>query len=271
MYQKCLTCAESIKKTIGDFKSEIAVVLGSGLGAFGEAIDAEFTVDYKDIEGFPVSTVAGHKGKFIFGNYGGKRVAVLQGRVHCYEGYSAADAALPVRVLRLLGAHTLILTNAAGGINSGFKPGDIMLITDHISLFAESPLKGPNIDKFGTRFPDMSAVYDGELKNLALSVAARNGIDLKTGVYVQLKGPQYESPAEVRALGILGADAVGMSTVGEAIAAKHAGMRICGLSVIANTAVGINTKPLSHKEVIDVSKSAEKGFCTLVGGIIESI
>ena len=271
MYQKCVNCAKSIRKIIGDFKPEIAVVLGSGLGGFADRIDVKFSVDYKDLKGFPVSTVAGHKGRFIFGNYGGKQVAVLQGRVHCYEGYSAADAVLPIRVLRLLGARTLILTNAAGGINKSFKPGDIMLITDHISLFAKSPLTGPNIDEFGTRFPDMSEVYDGGLQSIALSVAERAGIDLKQGVYVQLSGPQYESPAEVRALGILGADAVGMSTVAEAIAAKHAGMRICGLSVIANTAVGINTKPLSHKEVVDVSKSAEQKFSTLIGGIIEKV
>ena len=191
-----------------------------------------------------------------------------EGRVHYYEGYSAADTVLPIRVLRLLGVKTVILTNAAGGVNKSFNAGDIMLITDHISLFAKSPLIGPNVDEFGTRFPDMSRVYDSELQNIALSAAEHTGIDLKQGVYAQVTGPQYESPAEVRALRALGADAVGMSTVAEAIAAKHAGMRICGLSVIANMAVGINQKPLNHKEVMETSKTAEKGLSALISAIM---
>ncbi len=271
MYQRCVRCSEGIKKVIGDFKPEIAVVLGSGLGGFAESIDIRFSVDYKDISDFPVSTVTGHSGKFLFGFYGKKPIAVANGRVHCYEGYTSLEAVMPVRVLRLLGVDTLILTNAAGGINDGFEPGAIMLINDHISLFADSPLIGKNIDEFGTRFPDMSEVYDFNLRKKALSAAAKLNIDLKEGVYAQLKGPQYETPAEIRALGVLGADAVGMSTVIEAIAAKHAGMRICGISAITNMAAGKNISPLSHKEVIENSKIIERDFCLLLENIIDII
>ena len=269
MYRKCLACAEFIKKIIGDFKPEIAVILGSGLGGFSRTINVEFTVDYKDIPGFPVSAVSGHNGRLIFGTCAGKRIVEAEGRVHYYEGYTAAETAMPVRVLKLLGAKTVILTNAAGGINNDFKPGNIMLFEDHISLFAESPLSGKNIDEFGTRFPDMTAVYDAELKNIAVAAATRLGIELKSGVYAQVKGPQYETPAEIRVLELLGADAVGMSTAAEAIAARHAGMRVCALSVITNMAAGKSTGALNHTEVIESSKRAEKDFSALLGEIIK--
>lgn len=271
MYQKCLDCAESIKNIIGNFKPEIAVVLGSGLGGFADKIDAKFAVDYADIPGFPVSTVKGHSGRFIFGFYGNIPIAIAQGRVHIYEGYTPTESIMPIRVLKLLGAETVILTNAAGGISDQLNPGDMMLICDHISLFTDSPLIGANIDEFGTRFPDMSEVYDKKLQRIALSVAEKCGISLKKGVYVQIKGPQYETPAEIGVLGILGADAVGMSTVIEAIAAVHAGMRVCGISAITNMAAGKTKSPLSHKDVIESSKKTENDFCRLLDGIIKNI
>ncbi|MBO4733317.1 MAG: purine-nucleoside phosphorylase [Clostridia bacterium] len=271
MYNRCVNHVEIIRGIIGDFTPETAVVLGSGLGGFAKEINVEFTVDYKNISGFPVSTVAGHTGRFLFGTYAGKRIAAAEGRIHYYEGYTSAETAIPVRVFKLLGAKNVILTNAAGGINNGFCPGDIMLFEDHISLFAESPLSGKNIDEFGTRFPDMTAVYDAELKNVAVAAAMRLGIELKSGVYAQVKGPQYETPTEIRALERLGADAVGMSTVTEAIAARHAGMRVCALSVITNMAAGKNAGVLNHTEVIEISKRAGKVFCALLGEIIKNI
>lgn len=268
MYQRCLRCAESIKGIIGDFKPQVAVVLGSGLGGFADSIDLKFSVDYKDIPGFPVSTVAGHSGRFMFGFLGDKPIAVAKGRVHCYEGYTSAEAVMPIRVLKLLGVQTVILTNAAGGINESLKPGDIMLIEDHISLFADSPLKGENIDEFGTRFPDMTEVYNLDYRKIALDIP---DICLKKGIYAQLKGPQYETPAEIHALEALGADAVGMSTAIEAIAARHAGMKVCGISLITNMAAGKAKSPLSHNEVIEVSKKAEKDFCHLISEIVKRV
>ncbi|MBR5922830.1 MAG: purine-nucleoside phosphorylase [Clostridia bacterium] len=271
MYNECLCCAESIRKTTGDFKPEIAVVLGSGLGGFADSVDAEFSVKYADIPGFPTTTVAGHGGRFVFGYLAGKPIAVALGRVHCYEGYTAAQAVMPVRVLKLLGVKTVILTNAAGGINTDFKPGELMLITDHISLFCESPLIGENAEQFGERFPDMSEVYGGGLKDAALKAAEKLGINLHRGVYAQVKGPQYETPAEVRMLSRLGADAVGMSTAIEAIAARHAGMNVCGISLITNMAAGIKKEPLSHREVLESSAAGEKDFCALLSAIIEAV
>ena len=271
MYQRCVSCADYIKNVIGDFVPETAVVLGSGLGGFAGKIDVLFTVEYKDIPGFPVSTVSGHRGRFLFGICAGKKIAVAEGRVHTYEGYSSAESVIPVRVFKLLGVKNLILTNAAGGINKDFKPGDIMLITDHIGFFIDSPLKGANIEEFGTRFPDMTNAYDKELRSLALRSAEGCGIKLKQGVYAQLKGPQYETPAEVTALSVLGADAVGMSTAIETVAACHAGLKVCGFSVIANVAVNIESKPLSHNEVVENSKKAEGDLCKLLSSVISEI
>ena len=271
MYKRCLGCAEYIKSIIGDFVPETAVILGSGLGGFCEKIGVKFSVDFKDIKGFPASTVNGHKGRLLFGTYCGKNVAIAEGRVHLYEGYSAAETVIPVRVLKLLGVKNIILTNAAGGINKDLKPGDIMMICDHISLFTDSPLSGVNIEEFGTRFPDMTSVYDGELGSIASAAAYQAKTVLKTGVYAQLRGPQYETPAEIRALLTLGADAVGMSTVAEAIAARHCGLRVCAFSVITNMAAGINKSPLSHSEVIEGSKKAQGALFAVIGGIINGI
>lgn len=271
MYQRCVSCAEYIRKTIGGFSPESAVVLGSGLGGFADKIELMYTVCYKDIPGFPISTAPGHNGRLLFGNFCGKKIAVAQGRVHIYEGYSAAETALPVRVLKLLGANTVILTNAAGGINTGFTPGDIMLIEDHIALFTESPLTGENIDEFGVRFPDMSEVYDKALRVAAQNAAKREGIRLKHGVYAQVKGPQYETPADIRALCAIGADAVGMSTVTEAIAARHFGMRVCAMSVITNMAAGVTGGILNHSEITEISRLSENGVAAIIGGITEEI
>lgn len=263
VYQKLTGCLESIRRLI-DFVPKTAIVLGSGLGEYGEQIDVVQTVDYKDIEGFPVSTVPGHQGRFIFGYVGQVPVAAMQGRVHYYEGYAMSDVVLPVRLLKLMGAEMLILTNAAGGVNFDYMPGDLMLITDHISTMVPSPLIGKNMEQLGPRFPDMSHVYDEQLQNLVLQCADRLHINIQKGVYMQLTGPQYETPAEIRMARLLGADAVGMSTVCEAIAANHMGMRICGISCITNLASGMSKAPLNHKEVQETADKAADNFTRLV-------
>ena len=247
-YEKLLKCYQSFQEKI-DFKPEIAIVLGSGLGAFGDQIQVEQTLSYHELEGFPVSTVKGHKGQFLFGYIGEVPVVLMQGRVHFYEGYTISDVVLPIRLMKLMGAHTLFLTNASGGINPAFHPGGLMMLTDHVSIFAPNPLIGENIEELGTRFPDMSQVYDLELQKILKDTAEENGIELFEGVYAQLTGPSFESPAEIRMLGKLGVDAVGMSTVVEAIVANHMGMRICGVSCISNMAAGISENPLTHEEV----------------------
>ena len=256
--EKLTKCYESIKGKI-DFTPKIAIILGSGLGSFSDNIEVAYTLNYSDIEGFPVSTVEGHKGRFLFGYLNKVPVVCMQGRVHYYEGYEMSDVVLPVRVMRLLGAETLVLTNAAGGINSTFKAGDLMLITDHISSFVPSPLIGANLDCIGTRFPDMSNVYDINLQNIIVSTAKAQGIDLKTGVYLQASGPNFETPAEIEMFKTLGASAVGMSTACEAMAAVHAGMKVVGISLISNMAAGIQKEPLTHKEVQQTAdKTSEK-------------
>lgn len=269
--EKIFTCYESLRK-ITDFEPQIAVVLGSGLGGFAEAcVQIEQTVSYSEIDGFPISTVKGHKGCFIFGTVGGVKVAVMQGRVHYYEGYDVSDVVLPIRVLSLMGAKAAMLTNAAGGINKDFAAGDLMLIRDHVSLFAPNPLVGQNPEKLGVRFPDMSNIYDNELCDIILDSAKELGLALKQGVYFQLTGPSYETPAEIRMLGTLGADAVGMSTSAEAIAAHHAGMLVCGISLISNLAAGISPTPLTHAEVQLAADEAAPRFRSLVAESIENI
>ena len=269
--EKVFTCYESLRN-ITDFEPQIAVVLGSGLGGFAEeCVQVEQTVPYSEIEGFPISTVKGHKGCFIFGTVGGVKVAVMQGRVHYYEGYDVSDVVLPIRVLSLMGAKAAMLTNAAGGINKDFAAGDLMLIRDHVSLFAPNPLVGQNPEKLGVRFPDMSNIYDNELCDIILDSAKDLGLELKQGVYFQLTGPSYETPAEIRMLGALGADAVGMSTAAEAIAARHAGMLVCGISLISNLAAGISPTPLTHAEVQLAADEAAPRFRSLVAESIENI
>ena len=246
----------------------VALVLGSGLGGFAANLDVVCEVAYSDIPGFPVSTVPGHAGKFIFGVLDGVNVVCMQGRVHYYEGYSIDDVVLPARLMKELGAEILFLTNASGGVNPGFEAGDLMLITDHIAVFVPNPLMGPNIDELGVRFPDMSHIYNPELCDIIRATAAENGIPLREGVYCQLTGPSYESPAEIRALGVMGTDAVGMSTAVEAIAANHCGMRVCGVSCVSNKAAGLSPTPLSHKEVQEAADKAAPLFTALVRGSI---
>ena len=267
---KLLSSLKYVRKKT-NFKPEIALILGSGLGDFANNIDVIKTVDYSEITGFPVSTVKGHKGRFIFGRIFGVPVVCMQGRIHYYEGYEMEDVVLPVRLMRLMGAKTLVLTNAAGGINTDFKAGDLMLITDHISSFVPSPLRGENIDLLGTRFPDMSNVYDKELQNIIVSVAKEQGIDLKQGVYLQTSGPNFETPAEIKMFGNLGASAVGMSTACEAMAAVHSGMRVAGLSLITNMAAGIHKNQLTHEEVTQTANKASEKFTKLLLSYIKRI
>ncbi|MBR6478182.1 MAG: purine-nucleoside phosphorylase [Lachnospiraceae bacterium] len=251
-------------RAITDFVPHVALILGSGLGDFADNVKVECEIPYSDIEGFPTSTVQGHAGKFIFGRLGDVPIVCMKGRVHHYEGYSMEDVCLPIRLMKLLGAKVLFLTNAAGGLNLDFQAGDLMMIRDHVSLFVRNPLIGPNPESLGTRFPDMSHVYDETLCEILRDVAAKNDIPLKEGIYTQLTGPSYESPAEIRLLRLLGTDAVGMSTVVEAIAANHAGMKICGISCICNMAAGMTDQPLSHKEVQEAADAASKKFTKLV-------
>lgn len=269
-YEKLQKSLASIRK-VTDFKPEIGITLGSGLGGLAEKIDKVCEISYKDIEGFPVSTVSGHEGKFIFGTLSGKRVVVMSGRVHFYEGYRMEEVVTPVRIMGLLGAKIVLLTNAAGGINLDFKPGDLMMITDHISLFVQNPLLGQNADELGPRFPDMSTVYDRTLQEKIRQAAAATGFDIKEGVYVQLTGPSYETPAEIRMLRKIGADAAGMSTVVEAIAANHMGLRVAGISCITNMAAGILDQPLNHEEVKATADMVKEKFEELVMEFIKII
>lgn len=270
MKNKLQTCLASIREKT-DFKPEIALILGSGLGDYADGIQIETTVDYSEIEGFPVSTVTGHKGRFVFGYVGEVPVVIMQGRVHYYEGYPMTDVVLPTRLMGLLGAKKLILTNAAGGINEHFRPGDFMMITDHIATGVPSPLIGPNLEELGPRFPDMSEVYSCRIQDVIREAASDCGISLREGVYVQLTGPNYETPAEVKMCKIWGGDAVGMSTACEAVAARHMGMEIGGISCITNLAAGISKEKLDHKEVQETADRVSKDFKRLVTKIIETM
>lgn len=248
VYEKLLKCYDSYRAKI-DFTPKVALVLGSGLGNYADDIKVSAVLDYHDIDGFPVSTVPGHAGRFIFGYVGEVPVVCMQGRIHYYEGYEMSDVVLPTRLMKLMGAEVLFLTNASGGIMQGMEAGDFMLITGQIGCFVPSPLRGANIGELGVRFPDMSQIYDKDLQRIVKKSAMDLGIDLKEGTYVQLSGPQFETPQEIAMLRGFGADAVGMSTACEAIAARHMGMRVVGISCISNVAAGISPVPLSHEEV----------------------
>lgn len=265
--RECLACVR--EKT--DFIPRVGIVLGSGLGDYAGNIRVEAEISYREIQGFPVSTVPGHAGKFIFGYVGEVPVICMKGRIHFYEGYDIQDVVLPVRLMKLLGVEVLFLTNAAGGINTSFHAGDLMLLTDHISCFVPNPLIGPNIDELGERFPDMSQIYDRGLQELIQSKAKQQGIFLQQGVYAQLTGPSYESPAEIRMLRTLGCDAVGMSTAVEAIAARHMGMRICGISCISNLAAGMTARPLSHEEVQEAADRVAPAFQMLLTEVVKEL
>lgn len=263
-------CLNEIKSKI-NFSPKIALVLGSGLGDYADNINIKYTLDYNDIKNFPISTVKGHKGRFIFGYVQNIPIVIMQGRIHYYEGYSMENVVLPIRLMKMMGAEILILTNAAGGINSSFSAGDFMIIKDQISNFVPSPLIGKNIDELGTRFPDMSEIYNKELQNIIKNCAKDLDIPIKEGVYIQLTGPNYETPAEINMCRILGADAVGMSTACEAIVAKHMNMKICGISFISNLASGISNSPLSHEEVKNAADKASPQFKQLITKIIENL
>ena len=269
-YERLQACVAAIRQKT-DFVPRTALVLGSGLGGFGERLALEAAVDYKDIPGFPVSTVPGHQGRFLFGFVGEEPVVAMQGRVHYYEGYAMEDVVLPIRVMGLLGAKRLVLTNAAGGIGPGLEAGDLMLLTGHIAAFVPSPLIGPNVEELGPRFPDMTEAYSPRLREKALAAARRLGIPLKEGVYLQTTGPQYETPAEVRAARILGADAVGMSTAVEAVAARHMGMRVAGVSCISNLGCGMTNAPLTSEEVGETAARVADRFTQLVTESIRAI
>lgn len=252
-------------------KADIGVILGSGLGDYAEALEDAVKLPYSEIPGFPRSTVAGHAGMWCCGTLYGKRVVMMQGRFHYYEGYGMKDVTLPGRVMQKIGVKTLIVTNAAGGVNLGYHPGELMVIGDIFSMTAQNPLIGPNLDAFGPRFPDMSCAFDKELRALAHECANEQGFALREGVYAQMTGPTYETPAEIRMLRTLGADAVGMSTVPEVIVARHGGMRVLGISCITNMAAGILDQPLNHAEVTETANRVKGQFRNLLDRIIEKM
>lgn len=270
MYQKLKEAAEYIKSVM-PAKPKAGIVLGSGLGVFAEKIENPLVVPYADIPRFPQTSVAGHDGKLILGQTEGVDVAVFQGRFHRYEGHPLEDVVLPVRVLSLLGAEHLILTNASGGINESYRPGDLVAITDHINMTGGNPLAGPNMDELGERFPDMTQAYDLELREILASAAQKLGVDLKSGVYAGVLGPTYETPAEIGMLKIIGGDLVGMSTVPEAIAANHAGLRVAGISCVTNMAAGIGGEKLKHEDVKIVAQKAMQKFSDLVQAAVKEI
>lgn len=262
-YERLLECYQCFKEKI-DFKPKVALVLGSGLGDYAESIRIEATLGYHEIKGFPVSTVSGHKGQFVFGYVGEVPVVIMQGRVHYYEGYSMEDVVLPTRLMKMMGAEILFLTNAAGGVNYDFAAGDFMMITDQISNFVPSPLIGPNIEELGLRFCDMSEIYNQELCQILRDTAKDLDIPLQEGTYVQFSGPNFETPHEVKMCRILGGDAVGMSTACEAVAANHMGMKICGISCISNLGCGMTDQPLSHEEVKETADRVAPLFKQLI-------
>ena len=263
--------AAALERRLGGFRPKVLLILGSGLGALGDEVENPVAVPYEEVPHMRRSTAPDHRGQFLFGRLAGQDAAVMQGRLHTYEGWSFADVSYPVRVLRLLGAETVIVTNAAGAVNTAFSAGDIMLITDHIKLFGESPLRGPNLEQFGPRFPDMSRVYTPALQEAARRAAERLEIPLREGVYMYFPGPQYETPAEVRAARLLGADAVGMSTVPEAITAAHCGMRVLGFTLCTNMAAGVLDRPLSGEEVIAAAEAAGPRFQALVRACLKEV
>lgn len=267
LHELASKAALAIAERLDGFPS-IAIVLGSGMGAFADGLSSPEAIPYGQIPHFPRTTIAGHQGNLLVGELGGARVACLQGRFHHYEGHDLATVTLPVRVLKLLGVHTLILTAATGGLDEGLRAGDILALSDHLNLIGSNPLRGPNIDAFGPRFPDMTEVYSRRLRTLALEVATELGIALKQGVYACLPGPSYETPAEIRMLRILGADVVGMSTVPEAIVARHAGMDVLAFAIVSNLAAGLSDSPITHDEVLAAGAEAAPRLCTLIRGVV---
>lgn len=263
--------ADAIVKRLGGFVPKIAMVLGSGLGYLGNEVEDAIFIPYEEIPHFKASTAPGHQGRLVFGTLEGQNVAVMQGRMHHYEGYSYEEVSYAIRVLRLLGCNTLIVTNAAGCVRTDWNAGDLMLITDQIKMFSESPLRGENLPEFGTRFPDASHLYTPQLQELARETAKEQNILLREGVYFYCYGPQYETPAEVRAVRLLGGDAVGMSTAPEVIVAGHCGMDVLGFTLLSNMAAGILNQPLSEQEVLDAAEEARGKFSGLVRGCLKKL
>lgn len=251
--------------------AEIAVILGSGLGGFEAALQNPIEIAYEDIPGFPVSTVPGHAGRFIVGTINGKRVLVMSGRFHSYEGYSMKKVTLPVRVMSLIGVKTLIVTNAAGAVNESYRPGDLVVLKDFINLSGKNPLRGKNLDKFGPRFPDMTHAFDRELRQIALLEGQRLNLSVHEGVYAWFNGPTYETPAEIRMTRILGGDLVGMSTVPETIVARHSGMKVLGISSVTNMAAGVLDSPINHEEVLAAGAAVRESFKKLVTAVIDTM
>jgi purine-nucleoside phosphorylase len=266
--------AEHAARTLRARRAEtphVALVLGSGLGAFADDIEESVAVPYDEIPGFARATVEGHAGRLVLGKLEGVSVAVMQGRFHFYEGYALEEVTFPIRVLGLLGAKSLVLTNAAGGLNVALKQGALMVISDHLNLLGENPLRGPNDARFGPRFPDMSEVYDHEYQDAVIQVAHEMGMELRRGIYAALSGPCYETPAEIRMLRLLGADAVGMSTVPEAIVARHMGLRVLGISCITNMAAGMVDEPIDHAEVMETGERVREKFSELLRRVIPKL
>lgn len=270
-FQDYQTAAKAIEDRLQGFTPEIAMVLGSGLGDMAELAENPIVIPYGEIPGFSVSTAPGHKGQLVFGTLEGKAVAVMQGRLHAYEGYSFEEVCFPLRVLYLLGAKKLVITNASGGVNLDFRVGDICLITDHIKFFMDSPLRGQNIPEFGPRFPDATHLYTPRLQDVARKVAREQALPLVEGVYMYFPGPSYETPAEIRAIRALGGDLVGMSTVPEVLAAGHAGMEVLGFSLVSNAAAGITGAALSEQEVLDAAAAAKERFSRLIRGCVRDM
>ena len=270
LYERAQQAAEYIASQTAH-RPRVILVLGSGLGDYADQIADADRIPYGEIPGFATSTVPGHKGQLVLGIHRGVEVAVMQGRLHFYEGYRQDEITLPLRVLRLLGAEIVLLTNASGGINLDFAPGDLMLIDDHINFSGTSPLMGENDERFGPRFPDMSQAYDAELKQTMLRVAAQTGVAIQRGVYMMFTGPQFETPAEIRFARTIGADAAGMSTVPEVIIARHCGLRICAVSCITNMAAGILDQPLTHQEVMETGERVKETFGRLVDGFLSAL
>ena len=267
LYERVMDAVDFIKKIYTPVP-QVGVVLGSGLGEFAESVAEPTSIAYADVPHFKTVSVAGHAGRLVLGNIGPVSVAVLQGRLHYYEGHDIADVVFPVRVLAKLGIRSLLLTNAAGGINPAFQPGNLMIIRDHINLTGLNPLRGANDERLGPRFPDMSAAYDPAIQEIIAAALEEGGLPGRRGVYAGLIGPSYETPAEIHTLAALGADAVGMSTVSEAICARHMGMRVAGISCITNLAAGISAQPLSHREAIETAERVKADVIRLLSRVI---
>jgi purine-nucleoside phosphorylase len=267
LYERAEKAARMIRAR-ANAEASVAIVLGSGLGAFADDLTHAVAIPYKEIPGFARSTVEGHAGRLVIGKAGEVTVAAMQGRFHFYEGYSLEEVTFPIRVLKLLGVRTLVLTNAAGALNTEFAPGSLMVISDHINLLGANPLTGPNDNRFGPRFPDLTLVYAPELQNMVIEEAHAMGMEMRRGIYAALSGPSYETPAEIHMVRTLGADAVGMSTVPEAIVARHMDQRVIGISCITNLAAGVSNRPIDHTQVMAIGERVREQFTALLRRVI---